>query len=54
MTELDAILIQEARATTVNASLKVGKASESVVVSGTPLLNATDTTNGYTMDSGAD
>jgi hypothetical protein len=51
VTELSAIPVQEARATTVNATLKVGKATESVVVTGTPLLNATDTTNGYTLDS---
>ena len=29
----------------------MGKATESVVVTGTPLLNATDATNGYTLDS---
>jgi len=51
VTEMTAIQVQEARTTTVNASLKVGQASESVVVTGTPLLNATDTTNGYTMDA---
>jgi hypothetical protein len=51
-TTLNAIPVQEARATTVNATLKVGRASESVEVTGaTPLLNATDATNGYTMDS---
>ena len=38
-------------ATTVNATLKVGKATESVEVTANPLLNATDTTNGYTLDS---
>ena len=50
VTELTAIPVQEARATTVNATLKVGKATESVTVTATPLLNATDTTNGYTLD----
>ena len=40
--------VQEARATTVNATLKVGQATESVEVTANPLLNATDTTNGYT------
>ena len=51
VTQLTSIPVQEARATTVNASLKVGKATESVTVSAIPLLNATDTTNGYTLDS---
>jgi len=53
LTELTAVPVQEARATTVNATLKVGKATESVLVTATPLLNATDTTNGYTLDSAA-
>ena len=51
VTELSGIPVQEAHATTVNASLKVGKATESVLVTATPLLNATDTTNGYTLDA---
>ncbi len=50
LTELTDITVQEARATTVNVTLKVGKTTESVTVTGIPLLNATDTTNGYTMD----
>ena len=50
-TELNAIPVQEARATTVTATLKLGQVSESVEVTATPLLNATDATNGYTMDS---
>ena len=51
-TALNGIPVQEARATTVNATLKVGQASESIeVTAATPLLNATDATNGYTMDS---
>jgi Carboxypeptidase regulatory-like domain len=51
-TSLNGIPVQEARATTVNATLKVGQASESIeVTAATPLLNATDATNGYTMDS---
>lgn len=48
--EYPGITVQEARATTVNASLKPGKVSESVTVNANPLLNATDTTNGYTLD----
>ena len=50
-TQLKGIPVQEARATTVNATLKVGQVSESVEVTATPLLNATDATNGYTLDS---
>ncbi|HEY1903114.1 MAG TPA: carboxypeptidase regulatory-like domain-containing protein [Terracidiphilus sp.] len=51
VSQLENIPVQEARATTVNAALKVGQATESVTVTATPLLNATDTTNGYTLDS---
>ena len=50
-TQFKGIPVQEARATTVNATLTVGRVSESVEVSATPLLNATDATNGYTLDS---
>jgi hypothetical protein len=50
-TNLNGIAVQEARATTVNASLKVGQVSQSVEVTANPLLNATDATNGYTLDS---
>jgi hypothetical protein len=50
-TETNGITVQEARATTVNATLTLGKASESVEVTANPLLNSTDTTNGYTLDS---
>jgi len=50
-TETKGIVVQEAAATTVNATLKVGQATESVEVTANPLLNATDTTNGYTLDS---
>jgi hypothetical protein len=49
-TELKAITVREARATTVNASLTVGKTTESVEVVANPLLNATDASNGYTLD----
>ena len=45
------ISVQEARATTANTALKVGKVTESVQVTANPLLNATDTTNGYTLDT---
>jgi len=50
-TDLSGISVQEARATTVNGTLKVGQVSESVEVTANPLLNATDATNGYTLDS---
>jgi len=43
------IIVQGSRTTTVNASLKPGAVSSSVTVEETPLLNETDTTNGYTM-----
>jgi hypothetical protein len=49
-TNFPAISVQEARASTVNARMKVGAVSDSVTVNANPLLNATDTTNGYTLD----
>src|SRR5580698_6705458 len=50
-TDLTGISVQEGSARTVNGTLKVGQVSESVEVTANPLLNATDATNGYTMDS---
>src|SRR5271170_2189673 len=50
-TKLPAIDVQEARAATINTALKIGQVSESVTVTANPLLNATDATNGYTMDA---
>jgi hypothetical protein len=50
-TDETGISVQEAHATTVNISLKVGQVSTSVQVTANPMLNATDTTNGYTLDS---
>ncbi len=50
-TQLTGIPVQEARAATVNATLKIGEVTQSITVTSTPLLNATDTTNGYTLDS---
>ncbi len=50
-TQLRSIPVQEARATTVNATLRIGHVSQSIEVTSTPLLNATDTTNGYTLDT---
>jgi hypothetical protein len=45
------IIVQGNRTTTIGAKLKAGATSETVTVEGTPLLNQTDTTNGYTMGS---
>ena len=45
------ILVQGDRTATVNASLRPGQVSSTVTVTGTPLLNQTDMTNGYTLDS---
>lgn len=44
------IAVQEMHAATISAALKPGKVTESVTVTANPLLNATDTTNGYTLD----
>ena len=44
------INVQAERTVTLNVSLKVGTVSTSVEVEATPLLNATDTTNGYVLD----
>jgi len=43
------IIVQGNRTSTVNAKLKPGAVSQIVTVEATPLLNETDTTNGYTM-----
>ena len=43
--------VQAERTVTLNVRLNVGKVSESITVTATPLLNATDTTNGYVLDS---
>jgi hypothetical protein len=51
-TEEKGIPVREAQATTVNVSLQVGQAAaETIEVTANPMLNATDTTNGYTMDA---
>jgi len=47
----DQIVVQGGVTTTVNGSLQPGEVSTSITVSGTPLLNQTDTTNGYTLSS---
>ena len=51
-TELTGIEVQEAGAKTVNFTLKVGQIATSVTVTANPMLNATDATNGYTLDQG--
>ena len=43
------IIVQGNRTATVNAKLKPGAVSSTVTVTATPLLNETDTANGYTM-----
>ncbi len=50
-TQVSGIAVREASASTINVSLKIGKASESVEVTANPMLNATDATNGYTLDA---
>ena len=49
-TDLTGVEVQEAGAKTLNLTLKVGNVAESVTVTANPMLNATDTTNGYTLD----
>jgi hypothetical protein len=44
------IIVQGDRTATVNAKLKPGAVSSTVTVEATPLLNATDTTTGYTLN----
>jgi hypothetical protein len=48
---LTGITVQESHATTVNVTLKIGQVTTSVEVTANPMLNATDTTNGYTLDA---
>lgn len=43
------IIVQGNRTATVNAKLNPGAVTSSVTVNATPLLNETDTTNGYTL-----
>ena len=44
------VLVNSDRTTTVDVSLKVGSVSTTVEVTATPLMNQTDTTNGYVVD----
>jgi len=43
------ILVQGGVTTTVNGTLQPGEVTTQITVTGTPLLNETDTTNGYTL-----
>jgi Carboxypeptidase regulatory-like domain len=45
------ILVKGNATTTVNAKMSPGTISSTVIVSATPLLNQTDTSNGYTLGS---
>ncbi|MGB6832861.1 MAG: carboxypeptidase-like regulatory domain-containing protein, partial [Candidatus Acidiferrum sp.] len=45
------IIVQSDRTTTVNGSLQPGEVNVTVTVSGTPLMNQTDTTTGYVVDT---
>jgi hypothetical protein len=47
------ILVQGDRTTTVPGKLQVGEVATTVEVTATPLLNQTDTTTGYVLDSDA-
>ena len=49
--EFTEILVRGGTTTTVNARLEPGHVTSTVTVTGTPLLNETDTTIGYTLDS---
>ena len=50
-TQISGIGVQESQAKTINVTLKVGKVTEAVEVTANPMLNETDTTNGYTLDA---
>jgi hypothetical protein len=50
-TDISGIGVKEAQASTVSATLKVGAETTSVDVTANPMLNATDTTQGYTLDA---
>ena len=45
------IVVQSNRTTTVNATLQPGEVTAQITVTGTPLMNQTDTTNGYVVDT---
>jgi hypothetical protein len=45
------IRVQAGHTTSLQVKLKVGQTTQSVTVSGSPLLNSVDTTNGYVLDN---
>jgi len=45
------ILVQSNRTSTVNAILQPGEVTAQITVTSTPLMNQTDTTNGYVVDT---
>lgn len=45
------IRVQEGHTTSLQVKLKVGQSTQSITVSGSPLLNSVDTTNGYVLDN---
>lgn len=45
------IRVQGGHTTSLQVKLKVGELTESIMVSGSPLLNSVDTTNGYVLDN---
>ncbi|SNS24677.1 Carboxypeptidase regulatory-like domain-containing protein [Granulicella rosea] len=50
VSKIPTIAVQADRTGTVNADLVAGGASDSVTVDAVPLMNATDTTNGYVLE----
>ena len=44
------ILVQADRTATINVTLTIGAVNTSITVTAVPLMNAVDTTNGYTLD----
>ena len=44
------IVVQANRTATVNATLQVGQVATTITVEETPLVNSSDTTNGYILD----
>jgi hypothetical protein len=48
--KVPSVVVQADRTATINAELKIGSVTTSVVVQETSLMNAVDTTNGYVLD----
>src|SRR6516165_6876229 len=48
--KIPSIVVQADRTTTLNVTLKVGQVGSTITVQASPLLNATDTTNGYILE----